>query len=244
MTTVTIGGLPVQAVNLNASDLLHVVVGGVDKQIPSSLLSSSISDLLGLGVDLDSINDSLNQGIPEWEVGNEYFIGYIAREVGGTKLYKSITDGNIGNVLTDVVNWELLVDLAASGVEAASQAEVDTGTVADKYVAPSTLLGLFNASLQGSNGYARLPVNIGGAFDEIIIQWGNNGAAGSGILNNQILPLAYPNAHLIGYGVLGNETVFPTSGEAVIANPLNLTTLQVGHDFNGIKNISWLSIGY
>jgi hypothetical protein len=54
----------------------------------------------------------LDKGIPEWEVNSEYFIGDIQREVGGTKLYRSITDNNIGNVLTDVVNWVLLVDLA------------------------------------------------------------------------------------------------------------------------------------
>jgi len=54
----------------------------------------------------------LDKGIPEWEVNSEYFIGDIQREVGGTKLYKSITDNNIGNVLTDAANWVLLVDLA------------------------------------------------------------------------------------------------------------------------------------
>jgi len=54
----------------------------------------------------------LDKGIPEWEINSEYFIGDIQREVAGTKLYRSITDNNIGNVLTDVVNWVLLVDLA------------------------------------------------------------------------------------------------------------------------------------
>ena len=117
MTDITINGLPPQTTNLGASDILHVVAGGIDKQIPASLLSASISNLLGLDTDLDSINDKLNQGIPEWEVGSEYFIGYIAREVAGTKIYRSITNNNIGNVLTDVVNWELLLDLGSTATE-------------------------------------------------------------------------------------------------------------------------------
>ena len=59
----------------------------------------------------------LNKGIPEWVVDAEYFIGDIQREVAGTKIYRSITNNNIGNVLTDIVNWELLFDLGSTATE-------------------------------------------------------------------------------------------------------------------------------
>jgi hypothetical protein len=52
----------------------------------------------------------LNKGIPEYSADAEYYIGDIQREVGGRKLYRSITDNNIGNALTDVANWEIYYD--------------------------------------------------------------------------------------------------------------------------------------
>jgi len=50
----------------------------------------------------------LQKGIPEWNTSTDYYIGDIAREIAGTKFYKSITDNNIGNALTDINNWEFL----------------------------------------------------------------------------------------------------------------------------------------
>lgn len=49
----------------------------------------------------------MQKGIPEWETNTEYYIGDIAREVGGNKLYQSITDSNSGNSLTNETYWEL-----------------------------------------------------------------------------------------------------------------------------------------
>jgi hypothetical protein len=55
----------------------------------------------------------LNQaGIAEYDSGTTYYIGDICREAGTTNLYKSITDDNVGNALTDVVEWTLLGDLS------------------------------------------------------------------------------------------------------------------------------------
>ncbi len=52
-------------------------------------------------------------GFPEYSATTEYFIGKsIVREPEGTKLYISLTDNNIGNPLTDMVNWQLLGNLA------------------------------------------------------------------------------------------------------------------------------------
>lgn len=73
----------------------------------------ALEELQGLNyVNTSQIAYIMQKGIPEWEVATDYYIGDITREVGGTKLYKSLTDNNIGNTLTDVANWQLLVDLA------------------------------------------------------------------------------------------------------------------------------------
>lgn len=51
------------------------------------------------------------EGIAEYNVDTTYYINSIVKETGTVNLYKSLTDDNIGNDLTDIVNWELLGDL-------------------------------------------------------------------------------------------------------------------------------------
>ncbi len=63
-------------------------------------------------IETEQLQYLLNKGIPEYSADAEYYISDIQREVGGTKLYKSITDNNIGNALTDIANWQELGDLA------------------------------------------------------------------------------------------------------------------------------------
>lgn len=54
----------------------------------------------------------LQEGIPEWEVGTEYNIGSLAKELtaSGFKLYSSLADNNIGNALSNTTYWKLVMD--------------------------------------------------------------------------------------------------------------------------------------
>lgn len=73
----------------------------------------SLEEFNGLHkIETEQLQYLLNKGIPEYSADAEYYIGDIQREVGGTKLYKSITNNNIGNALTDIANWQELGDLA------------------------------------------------------------------------------------------------------------------------------------
>jgi len=75
----------------------------------------ALEELQGLQYKTDyQLAYMLQKGIPEWDSQTDYHIGDISRDVAGTILYKSITDDNVGNALTDVVNWEFLSDLANS----------------------------------------------------------------------------------------------------------------------------------
>lgn len=65
----------------------------------------------------------LQKGIPEWDDLTDYHIGDIAREIGGSKLYQSLTNDNIGNTLTDVANWEFLTDLSESPATTTTQGQ-------------------------------------------------------------------------------------------------------------------------
>ena len=169
----------------------------------------------------------LNKGIPEWVVDAEYYIGDIQREVAGTKIYRSITNNNIGNILTNITHWVLLVDLATVSVAPASQSEVNAGVVTNKFVAPSTLAGLFNNSSRSGNGYIRIPVKVGGAFVEIIVQWGNSNTVEPGVNPawTALFPIAFPNAALqvtlgnnFGAGTSPRITAFSTTTLSGIAD--------------------------
>lgn len=46
----------------------------------------------------------MQQGIAEWEIGTTYFVGSQVSDGLGNN-YVSITDNNVGNILTDFVNW-------------------------------------------------------------------------------------------------------------------------------------------
>jgi hypothetical protein len=53
----------------------------------------------------------LQEGIPEYNGGTTYFENSIVKEAGTVKLYKSLTDDNTGNALTDAAEWVELADL-------------------------------------------------------------------------------------------------------------------------------------
>ena len=58
------------------------------------------------------LNYLLQKGLPEYNAQTTYYIGDLCRDLGGTILYQSLTDDNVGNPLNDVVNWQVVGDLA------------------------------------------------------------------------------------------------------------------------------------
>ena len=54
---------------------------------------------------------TLQEGIPEYEATTPYFQNSVVKKIGTVELYKSLTDDNLGNILTDTVNWEFAGDL-------------------------------------------------------------------------------------------------------------------------------------
>ena len=75
-------------------------------------------------------------GIPIYNADTTYYTACICREDTTTQLYKSLTDSNVGNALTDTAHWQLLCDL--SGL-----ASISGG-----------------ASLFATNGYYTLPTGL------------------------------------------------------------------------------------
>jgi len=83
----------------------------------------------------------LQEGIAEYLSTTEYYINSIVKESGTSKLYNSLTDNNIGNPLTDTVNWKFLIDLNST-----------KGTVSNEgfhYYKNSWIWGLISKSSAG-----------------------------------------------------------------------------------------------
>jgi len=73
----------------------------------------TLEDFNGLHyVETSQIAYTLQEGIPEYDSATIYYENGIVKKTGTTQLYKSITDDNTGNLLTDSGNWVLLGDLA------------------------------------------------------------------------------------------------------------------------------------
>ena len=51
------------------------------------------------------------EGVPEYDADTTYYINSIVKKSGTTQLYKSITNDNIGNALTDTGNWAAGADI-------------------------------------------------------------------------------------------------------------------------------------
>lgn len=56
---------------------------------------------------------SFQEGIPEWDNGTTYYQNSIVKNPGTMQLYGSVTNGNVGNAVTDPTNWQFLIDLAS-----------------------------------------------------------------------------------------------------------------------------------
>ena len=54
-------------------------------------------------------------GIPEWDAGTNYFTGSICTAVGTGILYRSLTDNNLNNAVTDASKWETVIPASAPG---------------------------------------------------------------------------------------------------------------------------------
>ncbi len=51
------------------------------------------------------------EGIPEYDSGTTYFTFSLVKKAGTAQLYRSLTDTNVGNALTDATKWKFLIDL-------------------------------------------------------------------------------------------------------------------------------------
>lgn len=63
-------------------------------------------------VNTSQISYIFQEGIPEWNPDTEYFQKSIVKKTGTYEIYGSLTDDNVGNLLSDTDNWQFLQDLS------------------------------------------------------------------------------------------------------------------------------------
>lgn len=123
----------------------------------------------------------------------------------------------------------------------ASQLEVNAGVVTNKFVAPSTLAGLFNNSSRLATGYARYLVKEGGIMVEMIEQWGSI-SLGSAVSTPIVLPIAYPNAHRVALATWNSTDA--GLNEPPLAQRTSNSTITVTNAGPVTAVANWFSKGY
>ena len=124
-------------------------------------------------------------------------------------------------------------------VELLTDSELATGTDTSRAATAASLLSLFGTSSQAASGYVRIPINIGGAFDEVIFQWGVDTLTDT---SGQTItfPVTFPNSCLRALGM-------ETGADDAVANLVysGLSTTQItGINPSSAGDFSWLAIGY
>ena len=127
-------------------------------------------------------------------------------------------------------------------IEIATNAEVTAGTDNTRAATAAAIANLFGTSLRSASGYVRLPVKVGGAFVEIIMQWGTqlNVAGDTNVVVN--LPITFPNAILNGNCNFNTVADVNENSRIVLTSTSQITVRNDTTTPN--LDIMWQVIGY
>ncbi len=140
------------------------------------------------------------QGLLGWTATVDYVAGALVMGSDGLTYRARIVNGpatgnGVDPTLVQSI-WERY------GAPAASSNEVELAAIGDKYVSPFTLLNGFlpSNSVVGSSGVARIPINVGGAKFNLVLQWGGGSQSNGASVN---FPVPFPVAC---FRVIGSDS--------------------------------------
>lgn len=124
---------------------------------------------------------------------------------------------------------------------------VTSGTGAGENLTPAQVLGLLAGASAPASGYLRIPILVGGAIVNALLQWGVvNGADGS-----LAYPVAFPNAGFVTATSLAGDGSLNVAYTVHISsrnqNGFTWRSRQVNQGGNVIQAnvaVSWIAIGY
>lgn len=117
-----------------------------------SLIKGAIDDIEQNIIDIEGNISDIEQNVSDIEPRNKriseyssdisYSIDDVIKKIGTTELYKSITNNNTGNPLTDIVNWVLLCDLSKLNIQ----------EIPDGFILPSGIIVQYGRVDSGATG--------------------------------------------------------------------------------------------
>ena len=249
---------PATSTNPETIESLAAFLTGWEDAAEGGLKLPTLEDMQGLKYDTDYHLAYIYQtGMQVYDSQTTYYTNDLVRKAATTEIWKSLVDDNTSNALVEGANWTLVGNLAniptspivdasttAKGiVELLTNAELAAGTDTTRAATAAAIASLFGTSLRSTNGYARLPVKVGGAFVEIIIQWGIRSSLAQGTGADVNLPITYPNAHL---SALSTISRFGDLAGSSYAFALSTSQIRVFNNTNSAssQDIAWFSIGY
>lgn len=143
-------------------------------------------------------------GIPEWDATTTYYTGSLVNDGQGS-IFKSITDTNLNNAITDPANWRLVV---GTGLVVTSKSANGSVSVNDGFLPCSAASGSFALALPAASDVKGKPIyfkKVDSTSNVVTLQ-----AAGADSIDGQTtLTLTIPNesAMLLSDGV-GTYSVF------------------------------------
>lgn len=189
------------------------------------------------------------EGIPEYLSTKEYHVNSVVKKAGTNELYSSKITPNLGQTLVDGANWQLLGDLGSliqatetirGTAEFLTNAELKAGTDTTRFANASAILSLFSAStLNPTNSIIKIPINIGGAFVEFIIQTDRSdwGSVSSG---TETFALTFPTAVLA-------IVALDVGGPGTLVTVDDVPYATTGFDWTSVSNIvqaMYIAVGY
>lgn len=193
--------IPMSLIAASVSTLLSL---GTAATKDTGILNGEIP-LIGAGNKL--LTSLIDTGVADGQIaqvgaGNKLNNAILNNSAEGTKGIAEIisqANANLDVNDTDILTILKLVTRTATTskkamVEFLTNGEMGAGTDATRAANAANILSLFNASTLATDSIAKFPINVGGSFDELFIQFGSM-TTGTGFIT-ETLPQAFPNAFI------------------------------------------------
>lgn len=200
------------------------------------------------------------EGVPEYDAGTTYYHYSIVKKVGTFQLYGSKTDSNVGNALTDTVNWLYLCDLSninvgllpANNLSDVSNAATSLSNIGGLAKASNLsdlaniATALTNLGFTSGTNWVKLPASLGC----YLFQWGtwSGTTSGSSPVYEGGVTVSFPKSFASNLGFFPSVQDVSGGGlqETVWYNGLNLNNcgVQFSCKSSGVTMSGyWFAIG-
>lgn len=144
--------------SLDPEVLLQNISQGITRMVvqtdTSEIVLPPASDIAGLYYSFTYFLKALQQsGIAEYSSAQDYYLNDITKSPNGSKIYRSLTNNNIGNSLVDTTKWEELDLLALRQATISQRGTLQIATISDIQAGADNTKALTIANLRASDWF-------------------------------------------------------------------------------------------